>query len=257
MDSRTGYPGHTREELAEPRVAENQVYYQQMTVRSPSDRTEMIQETYRLLAVAVFCAMASAYFASKSVGLISLLLTTPGLIISLLMINLIPHLARRAMGKSRFAGITVLALDGILCGVVISPLVFVALLYSGAGEDTPNLVQGALVITGSVFAGLTAYVHMAKKNFNWGGGIFAGVFFTAIGLGLLSWLVPGIGGLHYLILGVVGILGVLQLLYGTSKVLNDPEFQDPVSGALILFAGLFNLFQVILNLLLSGGRSRD
>ena len=71
----------------------------------------------------------------------------------------------------------------------------------------------------------------------------------------MSFFFPS-NALSYLLLGVVGILGVVQLLYGTSKVLNDPEFDDPVSGALILYASIFNLFQVILSLLLNT-RSRD
>ena len=224
-------------------------------IAARGQRTEMIQATYRLLAVAVFCAMASAYWASQSLPVVRFLMTGPGLIMSLLAINAVPALARRMLGSNSMAGTIVLALDGLLSGIALAPLVMLALFASGNGEQAPNLVQSALVITGFAFLGVTFYVHTSKVVFNWAGGLFAGIFFTALGLLTVSFFFPS-NALSYLLLGVVGILGVVQLLYGTSKVLNDPEFDDPVSGALILYASIFNLFQVILSLLLNT-RSRD
>lgn len=244
-------------ELAEPRVDDQRVYRQQTSYRSePSQRTEMIQATYRLLAVAIFCAMAAAWWASRTLPVIQFLMTGPGLILSLVAINAVPAIAMRTMGSGSKAGTAVLALDGLLSGIALSPLVYFALRVSGYGDQAPNLVQSALLIAASAFVGVTVYVHMSGTNFNWMGGLFSGLFLTAVGLLGISYFFPVSGALTYLLLGVVGVLGVVQLLYGTSKVLNDSEFQDPVSGALILFAGLFNLFQVVLSLLLSG-RSRN
>jgi FtsH-binding integral membrane protein len=161
------------------------------------------------------------------------------------------------LGSGSKTGTIVLALAGLLSGIALAPMVFLALLVSGLGEEAPNLVQSALVITAFAFLGVTAYVHKSGANFNWGGGLFSGLFFSALGLLTIHFMFPGIGAFSYLLLGIVGVMGVVQILYGTSKVLNDPDFNDPISGALILFAGIFNLFQVVLSLLLSGGRSRD
>ena len=255
VESRREHPGFTGEDLAEPRVAGHNVYQPQTNVSfQPRARTEMIQETYRLLAVAVFCAMAACWFASRTLPLIQFLMTTPGLILSLFAINAVPQIARRMLGSDSRTGTIVLALDGLLSGIALSPLVFLALLVSGLGEDSPNLVQSALVITAFAFLGVTFYVHKSGARFNWGGGLFSGLFFTAMGLLAVNMFFPGMSVIGFVLLGVVGIMGVVQSLYGTSMVLNGPDFNDPVSGALILFAGIFNLFQVILNLLLSFGR---
>jgi FtsH-binding integral membrane protein len=261
VDTRRDHSGFTREELGEERAYQSESYSPQVTYTGAPARVEMIQETYRLLAVAVFCAMAGCWMATQSLGLMKMLVSPVGLIASLFAINIIPSIARGAMGSNRWTGTVVLALDGALSGIVISPLVFVASLYgsglvANSSGDAPNLVQQALVITGFAFAGVTAYVHMAKSKFDWAGGMMGGLFFTALGLMTLGMLFPS-SGVSYALMGVVGILGILQLLYGTSKVLNDPQYNDPISGALILYAGLFNTFQVILNLLLSFGRSRD
>ena len=245
-------------DLGEARASSHNVYQQQTSVTEGSrPRTEMIQATYRLLAVAVFCAMASAWLVSRTPFLIKLLVTTPGFILSLLAINAVPYIARRMLGSDSRAGTIVLALDGLLSGIALSPLVFVALMVSGLGTDAPNLVQSALLITAFAFLGVTAYIHKSGTNFNWGGGLFSGLFCTALGLLTIGFFFPTVSAFSYLLLGIVGVMGVVQILYGTSKVLNDPTFNDPISGALILFAGIFNLFQVILSLLVSGGRSRD
>ena len=255
MDSRRVYTD-VPPDVRETQVADNQVYRQHSSIGGATHRTEMIQGTYRLLAVAVFCAMASAWFASRTLPLIQFLVTTPGIILSLIAINLVPVIARRMLGSGSKTGTIVLALDGLLSGIALSPLIYLALSMSGLGNDAPNLVQSALVITAFAFLGVTAYVHTSGANFNWGGGLFAGLFCTALGLLAVNFFFPGSSVLSFILLGIVGILGVLQILYGTSKVLNDPKFNDPISGALILFAGIFNLFQVVLTLLLSGGRSR-
>ena len=48
----------------------------------------------------------------------------------------------------------------------------------------------------------------------------------------------------------VGIFGVLMLVYATSTVLKDPEYDNPIQGALMLFAALFNIFVSALRLMM-------
>ena len=66
-----------------------------------------------------------------------------------------------------------------------------------------------------------------------------------------------IGMLGILISAGIGIMGVLALIYSTSGVLNSPNADSPIPGALALFAGVFNIFVSVLNILLrvfGGGR---
>jgi FtsH-binding integral membrane protein len=47
------------------------------------------------------------------------------------------------------------------------------------------------------------------------------------------------------------------LVFSTSSVLNTPDADSPIPGALMLFAGVFNVFVATLNILLrvlNGGR---
>jgi len=47
-----------------------------------------------------------------------------------------------------------------------------------------------------------------------------------------------------LIAAGIGIFGVCILVYATSSVLYNPDADSPIPGALILFAGLFNVCRV-------------
>ena len=59
-----------------------------------------------------------------------------------------------------------------------------------------------------------------------------------------------IGLLGILIAAGIGIMGVCILVYATSEVLHNPAADSPIPGALILFAGLFNVFVALLNIFL-------
>jgi FtsH-binding integral membrane protein len=54
----------------------------------------------------------------------------------------------------------------------------------------------------------------------------------------------------------IGAFGVFVLVFSTSSVLRTPDADSPIPGALMLFAGVFNVFVAALNILLRvlGGR---
>jgi FtsH-binding integral membrane protein len=69
-----------------------------------------------------------------------------------------------------------------------------------------------------------------------------------------------IGWFGVLISAGIGIMGVISLVSSTSGVLNSPDADSPIPGALALFAGVFNIFVAVLNILLrlfAGGGSRS
>jgi FtsH-binding integral membrane protein len=68
-----------------------------------------------------------------------------------------------------------------------------------------------------------------------------------------------IGFMGIVISAGIGIFGVFSLVFSTSTVLNSREADSPIPGALMLFAGLFNVFVATLNILLrlaGGGGGR-
>jgi FtsH-binding integral membrane protein len=205
----------------------------------------------RLIGYGCFAAILYAFLNLPVLGLPNWL---PGWILAMLGLNMVPGMALKAARQSPRNAAMLLAGHGAFAGVCLSPLIFLAMLVSGVGTDAPNLVQSALVITAAVFLGISGYIYQSGASFNYGKGFGVGLAWTLFaGIGM-SYLFPMSSGFGLFILLGVGLLGTLQLLWATSSVLRDPDFRDPAYGALMLFAGLFNLFQVILSLLIRSRR---
>lgn len=219
-------------------------------------RQNMLHTTYLYLAVAVVACMAGAWFGAHSEAFLSLMFGG-GFIMwigVMLILNFVPVFALRVAEKNPRMAVPALALDGAVAGLVLSPLVFLGLHLSGAGaQGGQNLVSTACIITGAVFAAITAYVHLNKSEFKVSGAIMAGLFgFAVIAIPANMFLASSIFSI--VISGVIGMLGAYQVAVTTSRIVTDPNFNSPAAGALMLFAGVFNMFQAILSILIAGGR---
>ena len=126
------------------------------------------------------------------------------------------------------------------------------------GADLVLLIVAALGITAFVFIGVTLYVMSARREFSAPRGLMTGIFFSVIGGVILNSFL-NIGFLGILISVGIGALGVFTIVYSTSAVLRSPDADSPIPGALMLFAGVFNVFVATLNILLRllGGGRRD
>lgn len=209
----------------------------------------VIKQTYLLFGLAVFSAMTGGYVGATSEVLARFFSTWLGWIAALLLLNVVPRIAI-AVRHNHQLGVAVLVLDGFVSGIALSPLLWVARLAA------PSLISVALLITAFVFAGVTVYVLSAKRTFSAPRGLMAGIFFSILGAIILnSFLHIGFAGI--LIAVGIGALGVFTLVYATSAVFSSPYIDSPIPGALMLFAGVFNVFVAALNILLrvlNGGR---
>jgi modulator of FtsH protease len=211
----------------------------------------VVRQTYLLFGLAVFSALAGGYIGATSETLARFFSGWMGWIAALLLLNLVPRIAI-AMRHNHQLGVVALVGDGFLSGIALSPLLWVARLIA------PQLIFVALGITGFVFIGITLYVMTTRRSFSAPRGLMTGLFFALLGTILLnSFLHIGFVGI---LIGLgIGALGVFTLVYSTSAVLRSPEVDSPIPGALMLFAGVFNVFVATLNILLRllNGGSRD
>jgi modulator of FtsH protease len=202
----------------------------------------VIKQTYLLFGLAVFSAMAGGYVGATSETLARFFSGWIGWIAALLLLNLVPRIAI-AVRHNHQLGVAALVADGFVSGIALSPLLWVARLIA------PQLIFGALGITAFVFIGITLYVMTSRREFSAPRGLMAGIFFALLGSILLNSFLH-IGFLGILIALGIGALGVFTLVYSTSMVLRSPEADSPIPGALMLFAGVFNVFVAALNILL-------
>jgi modulator of FtsH protease len=211
----------------------------------------VVKQTYLLLGLAVFSALAGGYIGATSETLARFFSGWIGWIAALLLLNLVPRIAISVRHNPQL-GVAALVGDGFLSGMALSPLLWVARLVA------PQLIFVALSITGFVFIGITLYVMTTRRAFSAPRGLMTGLFFALLGTMILNSFLH-LGFLGILIGLGIGALGVFTLVYSTSAVLRSPEADSPIPGALMLFAGIFNVFVATLNILLRvlNGGSRD
>ena len=216
------------------------------TTALEGSRAEVIKQTYLLLGLCFSFAIVGGWIGATTAAIVDLFSGWLGWILAMVLINFAPRIALAAR-HNPVLGVTALVGDGFICGLVLAPILSIATVYS------PGAIQGALTITGVAFAGVTMYVMTTRKTFSAPRGLMTGVLFSLIGVIILNgFLQIGIFGL--LIAVGIGIFGVFILIYATSEVLNNPAADSPIPGALMLFAGLFNIFVAAINLLLFAGR---
>jgi FtsH-binding integral membrane protein len=209
----------------------------------------VIKQTYILFGLSVFCALAGGYIGATSETLARFFSGWLGWIAAIILLNVVPYIAMAAR-HNPVLGVSALAGDGFLAGIAMSPLLWVARTVA------PVLIVVALAITAFVFIGVTVYVMASGRTFSAPRGLMTGLFFSVIGAMILN------GFLHIGVLGVliaiaIGAIGVFTLVYSTSTVLRSPMADSPIPGALMLFAGVFNVFVATLSILLrllNGGR---
>ncbi|MGA2740417.1 MAG: Bax inhibitor-1 family protein [Bryobacteraceae bacterium] len=217
------------------------------TPLSPA-RAETIKKTYMLLGLSVAGALYGGYLGAQSDTLANLFTGWLGWILAMLLLNLIPRVAIAARHNPAL-GVSALLADGFVSGLVLAPILRIASRYA------PGTIRIAMLMTLIVFGAVTILVMSSSRTFSAPRGLMLGIFVSIVAAMVLNAFLD-IGLLGILIAAGIGILGVCILVYGTSAVLHNPDADSPIPGALLLFAGLFNVFVAILNILLRLDRRR-
>ena len=219
------------------------------TVVLTERQAAVIKQTYALFGLAVISALAGGYVGATSETLARFFAGWLGWIAALVLLNAVPMIAM-AVRHHPVLGPAALVADGFVAGIAISPLLWVAAMVN------PTLILAALGITAIVFVAITLYVYASGRTFRAPRGLMVGMFFSVIGAVVLNGFL-NIGPLGILISIGIGAMGVIALVSSTSAILNSPDSDSAVPGALALFAGVFNIFVATLNILLrllGGGR---
>jgi len=220
------------------------------TIELTAGQAVVIKQTYVLLGVSVFCALAGGYIGATSETLARLFSGWTGWIGTMLILNIVPRVAIAAR-HNPVLGVSALVADGFLSGIAIAPLLWIA------RQVDPQLIFIALAVSAFVFIGVTGYVMISGRSFSAPRGLMAGMFFATIGIALLNSFVLHIGLLAIVVSLGIAALGVCILVYSTSSVLRSSAADSPIPGALSLFAGIFNIFVATLSIvlrILGGGR---
>jgi len=215
----------------------------------PSERAEFIRNTYLHVAAAVLLLIASQAVIQQTALAETLSRTMMGgrwsWLIVLGIFMFVSSIANKwaHSGTSRgtqYAGLIVYTLA---MSLLMVPLLNRALDF---GE---NVILQAGLITGGLFAGLTAVVFTTKKDFS-----FLGSIITIGGFLAMGFIVAGIIfqfdlGLFFMFAMV--LLLSASILYTTSAVMRDYNTTQYVAASLALFSSIATLFWYVLQIVMS------
>lgn len=139
--------------------------------------------------------------------------------------------------------------------VVAEAILFLPLLYIAANFASADVIPTAAMITGFLFAGLTATVFVTRKDFSWLGTVLAIGGFVAMGVIVASMLFGFSLGIIFAAIMVV--FASAAILYDTSQVLHHYRTDQHVAASLSLFASVALLFWYILRIVMSLSSSDD
>ncbi len=217
-----------------------------------ADRAALVKQSYLMLSLAVVAAMFGGWVGSTVPFFVNLFTGWGGWIIAMLLINFLPMMAMRS-AHNPTTGLLALLGYGFVSGLVLGPMIYVAAFIL----EQPELLFSAGVITAAVFAAVTFYVFTSGKTYSAPKGLMVGMFVGITGAVLVN-MVFASSLLGFLISIGIGVFGVISLFFSTSNLLHNRDITSPITGAVLLFSGVFMIFQAVLRILMAfAGGSRN
>jgi modulator of FtsH protease len=198
-------------------------------------RNKVLRNTYMLLSMTLL-------FSGLTAGVsMALNLPHPGLVLTLVgyfgLLYLTTRFRDRALGLA-----FVFALTGFM-GYTLGPILNAYLATANGGQ----VVMTAMLSTGAIFIGLSAFSLATRKDFSFlGNFLFVGILVAFLaGLGAFFFEMP------MLSLAVSAVFVLLMsglILYQTSSLVNGGE-TNYIMATVTLYVSIFNLFTSLLHLL--------
>lgn len=221
-----------------------------MSNAAPDSRARFIRRTYAHLAGALLAfGLLEAYLLQLEVSytLTERVLTMPfGWLMVLGAFMLVGWLCRGLANATNNKGMQYV---GLGLYVVIEAVIFVPLMILALGVAGSGLLVQAAVMTGLLFAALTATVFITRKDFSFMKSALTFGAFVAMGL-IICAVAFGISlGTWFSVAMIVFAGGAI--LYDTSNVLHHYGEDQYVAASLELFASVALLLWYVIRLLMS------
>jgi len=216
----------------------------------PEIRAGFIRKVYGILTIQLLFTAASSAFFMFHDETRAFVLSNPGMLMAA---SLLPFAFLMGLFcyKDRHP-INLMLLGGFTICMTYTVGVVCAAYYE---NHMGLVVLQALILTATVFASLTSYVFVTKKDFSFlGGGLFAALIILIVWGLLNSFFDFGLGGrMIFSLFGALIFVG--YILYDTSLIMHHLGPDDAVVAAITLYLDIINLFLYLLELLrmLQGG----
>jgi modulator of FtsH protease len=214
-------------------------------------RLAYVRKVYSYFSIAVASAIAGTLIAMES-GLAFSFAHSP-IIGMLVFFCSIWFASKSANNPSR--AVPTLSIATFISGMFVAPMLY-AIAHGYIRGTSTATIYDALILSGSIFAGLTLYTFVSRKDFSYMGASLSIGLFMLIGISVVNIFVQSTTlDLGLSIIGVVIFSGFI--LVDTSRILRRAHEIPPTLAALSLYLDFLNLFIMMLRILGAGGRSRD
>lgn len=217
----------------------------------PEDRAAFIRKTYIHLAGAVllFGGIVTYLIGSgRGVWIASTMLSGP--YSWLIVLAVFMGVSWLAQSWAQSTTSKYMQYMGLLLFTLAESIIFLPLIYMAAIQsDGMSMILQAGIVTGGLFAGLSAVVFLTQKDFSFLGPILAIGGFVALGF-IVSGILFGFGLGSIFAFAMVAFAGG-AILYETSNILHHYRTDQHVAAALGLFASVALLFWYILRIFMA------
>ena len=202
---------------------------------------KVLKNTYILLSMTLLFSAFSAFVSY----MINISVVNPFITLGLYFITL--YLT--AKNKNNASGIFwVFCLTGVL-GFTLGPILNI---YMNSLSNGSEIVATALLLTGTIFLSLSAYVNYTKKDFSFMGGfVTSGIILAFVASIIL--LISSMMGYYFplMMLGISSLFALLMcglILFQTSAIIHGGE-DNYVMATVTLYISIYNLFTSLLHIL--------
>ena len=242
-----------------------------------SERVTFLRRTYGLLSLALIGFAASTFVIMRGMTSTSYKFSSWALqgrwswLMVMGAFMLVGYMAERMARSQTSRGLQYAGLALFVVGeaMILQPLLWVLFIqfgnpadftFDGAGNVTHFAASGAavkilteaIIITLTIFVGLTATVFVTKKDFSFMRGVLAICSFAALGV-IIASMAFGFS-LGAVFCGAMVLLMAGYILFQTSQVMAHFPPTAYVAAALMLFSTIATLFWYVLQLLMSLNR---
>lgn len=134
--------------------------------------------------------------------------------------------------------------------VLAEAILFIPLVYMAKEHGPAGAIQSAGLITGIVFAGLTAVVFLTKADFSFLGPALGILGFAAIAF-IIAAIFLGMPMLGTWFSIAMVVLASGYILYNTSNILHHYRTDQPVAASLALFSSVGLLLWYVLQMVMN------
>jgi FtsH-binding integral membrane protein len=222
---------------------------------SPAERAAFITKTYLHLfaAIAVFAVLEVFWFSTSVPQLMFSALASTRFAWLLFMAGFVgvsmlaDSWAQNAVSRPKqYLG---LGLYTVAQSIMFIPLIALAIVRSVGPEGDATILPRAILITLTLFGGLTGVVFITRRDFSFMRSVLMFAGFAAFGLVAASIVFGFTLGMAFSYAMIALACG--YILYDTSNVMNRYHTGQHVAAALALFAAVMLLFWYVLRVVLN------